>query len=134
MVFVNTVHRLFPNADADDIVAFHVFKIDASYIEQIVERLPDASPLGIKSLWGSGVSVDYIEHLRSVGVRDLNWRSVIELKNANVPDSLPASLKSLGYQDVFVDELLALHKAGVTQDFIEKSRVPGAPCPAFAHL
>jgi hypothetical protein len=111
-----------------------VMGISGEFVRSMGALLQDISPHGMFTLYEDQVEPLFISALKDVGVRDLSWRSVVEIRKANVPIELLEELASLGYSSIFADELVMLHQAGVDADYLRSKTARGAALPSLRYL
>jgi hypothetical protein len=121
----------FPQIDPEDVSGFALLGVSPEYVQAITTTLPDTSRAGVKALFMNEVTPEYIAALHEAMVRDINWRSVVELHKAGVKSEFVSELRVAGYKGAFADELVMLQLVGCDIDFIKRNIRSGAARPSL---
>lgn len=124
----------FPHVDPERIAGWAAVGTPASYIEAVAVALPNASTFGITSLAWAKVSTKFLYTLNEMRTRDLNSKSIIELKEAGATEEYLSDLQAFGYADISIYELIMLKHAGVDREYVKSKLRPGQPLPALSEL
>ena len=124
----------FPQIDPETVCGFGQLGLSPEYLQAKMTQLPDTSPTGVQALFMNDVEPNYIAALQDARVRDVNWRSILELCREGVKAEFVAELRGLGYTCVFVDELVRLQRIGGDINFVKRNIKGGAALPSLSAM